>query len=185
MFMQPVGEHRYFFAVVPPLRLARQVTNAMPWLDAGGRSPQPARLHITMFILPDFQSVPNGAEDILCAMGDAVAAAPVPVTLDMISASTRSIALRPRHRIAELAALRRELTFQAAVAKIAERPGYNFSAHMTLGYRDGTPFSQPVEPIAWIADEFVLVHSHLGKTRHDVVARWPLRAPVDPQLSLL
>jgi 2'-5' RNA ligase len=55
---------------------------------------------------------------------------------------------------------------------------------MTLGYRDGRPFSERIAPVGWDAEEFVLIHSHLGKTRHEVVGRWPLRGPGVPQLSL-
>jgi 2'-5' RNA ligase len=34
---------------------------------------------------------------------------------------------------------------------------------------------QPVEPIRWVVREFVLVHSLLGQTRHEVLGRWALR----------
>jgi len=31
-----------------------------------------------------------------------------------------------------------------------------------------------IAPIAWRAEEFVLVDSAVGRGRHDVIARWPL-----------
>jgi 2'-5' RNA ligase len=37
-----------------------------------------------------------------------------------------------------------------------------------------------VEPVEWDVDEIVLIHSHLGQTRHDILARWPLA----PELPL-
>lgn len=46
--------------------------------------------------------------------------------------------------------------------------------HMTMLYDGRVIDEQAVEPICWTADEFVLVLSHLGKTRHEWLARWPL-----------
>jgi len=55
---------------------------------------------------------------------------------------------------------------------------------MTLGYRDGAPFTQAIAPIGWTADAFVLVHSYVGWTRHDVIGRWLLNGDDDRQLAL-
>jgi len=40
-----------------------------------------------------------------------------------------------------------------------------------------------VAPVAWTARELVLIHSHLGKTRHERLGSWPL-AEAEPQLDL-
>lgn len=52
--------------------------------------------------------------------------------------------------------------------------------HLTLGYPAGQPFSRAIPPIEWTAADLVLIHSHLGQTRHDIVGRWPLA----PELPL-
>lgn len=36
-----------------------------------------------------------------------------------------------------------------------------------------------IEPIAWTVNEFILIHSWLGKTRYDVMGRWSLTALTD------
>ena len=185
MFARAVLGHRWFFALRPPARTAWQVANAADWFGTTGRAVRADHLHITLFLAPDRADADSDRLEAMIRVGEAVRAAPVAVTLDSVGGGNRSIALRPRRRIVALDALRRELVRHAGALGVAERAGYDFHAHMTLGYRDGGPFSEPIAPVAWTATEFVLIHSHLGRTRHDVVARWPLRAAVDPQLALL
>ena len=48
---------------------------------------------------------------------------------------------------------------------------------MTLLYGDRFVADEPVKPpIRWAVHEFVLVHSLLGRSRYNVLARFPLRA---------
>ena len=185
MIARAMPEHRWFFALLPPTRIAWQVANAADWFGTTGRAVRADRLHITLFLTPDGVAVPDGQVDALLRMGEAVRAAPVDVALDTVGGGARSVALRPRRRIAALEALRDALARQAVALGVAERAGYAFNAHMTLGYRDGRPFTERIAPVGWIATEFVLIHSHLGHMRHDIVGRWPLRETVDPQLALL
>jgi 2'-5' RNA ligase len=52
----------------------------------------------------------------------------------------------------------------------------SFTPHMTLSYKGKWTTEHPIEPICWTAREFVLINSHIGKTYHEHVGRWPLRA---------
>lgn len=185
MFHRPIAaEHRFFFALLPPIRLARQLANAADWLGKAGRPVAADRLHITLLIPPDqFARAPE-LIDRLRAVGENVATAPVDIMLDYVSGGSRSVALRPQHRIASLAALRQEIARLCASHGIAERPDYTFHPHVTLGYRDGRPFGERVPPVAWTAPEFVLIHSHLGRTKHSLLGRWPLTGPAETQLAL-
>jgi 2'-5' RNA ligase len=181
---QPVkASHRLFFALTPPVVLARQVANAASWFDDEGMPVAADRLHVTMFILDDRFDMPSSLVDALRGVGAAIAASPIDVVLDRASGGDKSIALRPSRKIAALDALHRQLANRCAAAGIAGRPNYAFSPHMTLGYRHGRPFNAAVAPIAWTARELVLTHSHLGRTRHDRLGNWPLAAP-EPQLAL-
>jgi len=185
MFHRPLPRaHRFFFALIPPIVLARRIANAAHWFETEGRPVRADRLHVTMFILEDRFDAPDELIAGLREVGGAVTAAPIDVTLDYVSGGGRSIALRPQHKNATLDALHRQLARLCAAAEIAEMPGYTFSAHLTLGYRDGRPFGERVTPLTWKAEELVLIHSHLGKTRHEPLGRWPLIAPPEPQLSL-
>lgn len=54
--------------------------------------------------------------------------------------------------------------------------GGTLAPHVTLFYADdiASPCG-PDEVVEWHVDEFVLVRSHVGKHRHDIIGRWPLR----------
>jgi len=185
MFHQPPTLHRLFFALLPPPVLARQVAAAAGWFDAAGRALPAERLHLTLFVLDDRPVRPRALVAAMQAIGGAVRCAPVPVTLDRASGSRRSVALRPAHRHPGLHQLHRTIADLAGAHRVPPRAGYSFAPHMTLGYREGEPFSQPVAPVGWLANELVLVDSQVGRTRHEVLGRWPLVARDDPQLTLL
>lgn len=184
-FSRPIrAEHRFFFALRPPPQLARQLASAADWLDERGRAVAAEHLHITLCILPDFAIYPSLVIARLLTVGAAVAAAPVDVVLDYVSGGARSVALRPQHRNPALMALHGELVRLCLDNGIAGRDGYRFQPHMTLGYRDGRPFGERVPPVVWTASEFVLIHSHLGHSKHDAIGHWPLAAPEPAQGSL-
>lgn len=184
MFHRPPVLHRLFFAIRPPIVLARQIANASPWFD-GARGLLPAeRLHVTLVILDDCVEVPGEIIAVLRNIGRRIAAAPFRLTLDTVAGSDRSVALRPRLRNAALNALRRQIATEVARAGIAERADYCFSPHVTLGYRDGHPFTEPIAPVTWPVDTIELIHSHVGRTRHDILDRWMLDGTDEGQLPL-
>jgi 2'-5' RNA ligase len=99
--------------------------------------------------------------------------APFELTLDLLTGSERSLALCPSKKPSGLMLLQLQLQKALAFSGI-RRPGWRFSPHVTLLYRNGIPFSRPIAPISWWVDELVLVHSHVGLKRHDIAGRWPL-----------
>jgi 2'-5' RNA ligase len=172
MFHQPLAKHRLFFALMPPIELARHVADAAHWFETIGKPVRADRLHITLAILQDFYVVPDGLIEQLLRTGLQVAAAPFDVVLDRVSARAGLIALKPSHKIAALDALYRQIATLCRAAGIAERPARKFNAHLTLGYRDGRSFDERIAPVDWTAREFLLIHSHLGQTRHEVLGQW-------------
>ncbi|MGN2250864.1 2'-5' RNA ligase family protein [Frateuria sp. GZRe14] len=51
----------------------------------------------------------------------------------------------------------------------------SFAPHVTVAYSNALPKEEvPMEPICWNAQDFVLIHSHFGGSRHDVLGRWAL-----------
>jgi 2'-5' RNA ligase len=50
----------------------------------------------------------------------------------------------------------------------------HFTPHMTLFYGDKPIATQPIEPIRFMVDEFVLIHSELWLTRYNILDRWRL-----------
>ncbi len=184
MFHRPIARHRLFFAIRPPLPLARQITAAASWFEADGDKLRPEHLHVAIDILDDHDRVSTALERDLKAIGDAVEAAPFALQFDIAVGTDRSIALYPRDENVSLAALHQRIAVARESAGLRARENYRFSPRMTLGYRDGAPFTQAISPIGWTADAFVLVHSHVGRTRHDVIGRWLLRGDDDRQLAL-
>jgi 2'-5' RNA ligase len=184
MFHRPTTCHRLFFAIRPPLPLARQITEAASWFETDSEKLRPEYLHATIDILEDHDRVSTALERDLKAIGDAVEAPPFEIQFDTVVGSDRSIALRPRLKNASFAALHQRIAVARDAAGLCARAGYRSSPHMTLGYRDGAPFTHAIAPIGWTADAFVLVHSHVGRTRHDVIGRWLLNGVDDRQLAL-
>ncbi|MES2055623.1 MAG: RNA 2',3'-cyclic phosphodiesterase [Pseudomonadota bacterium] len=166
--------HRLFFAIRPPLTLARQMTNAAHWFGNDGRVLRPEHVHVTVDILDDVEDVETLGRR-MRKIGEEVAHGVFRACFDLAVGSPRSIALRPRRRIGGLHALRERIVRRRQAAGIAERRGYRFSPHTTLGYWQGQPFSERIAPVEWEVREFVLIHSHLGQTRHEIIGRWALR----------
>ena len=184
MFESPIARHRAFFAILPPLALARRIVSAASWFDGDGRSLRPEHLHVTIAILDDVGALTPSLAATLKSVGDAVRAAPFEMVFDLAVGSARSVALRPRLKNRPAAALHDRIAAVLRAAGLAERADYRFASHMTLGYRSGAPFTQDIAPIGWTADAFVLVHSHVGKTRHEILGRWTLDGMEDRQLTL-
>lgn len=83
----------------------------------------------------------------------------------VLRADDGNAALRGFH--AELAARLRE-------CGLGHFASGNFEPHVTLAYDARMVAPEPVSPVRWRADEFVLIHSLLGQTRHVPLARWAL-----------
>lgn len=177
---------RFFFALRPPIDLARRIAAfAAQFADDGDSYRIPAdRLHLTVAITNDFPDYPAAFVETLLRVGDRVAAAPLTVRLDQLVRGARSVLLLPAVGQPELRALHRSIADGMASARAPLRDGTGFSPHMTLFYQGGAPLQRRVKPFAWHADELVLIHSLLGRTRHEVLRRWPLRAAEPAQFAL-
>ncbi len=74
--------------------------------------------------------------------------------------------------------LRLHAALCAALREVGFRPrgNANFTPHVTLLYDKKRVDVQPIEPIGWTVDEIVLVLSHTGQTRYELLGRWKLRS---------
>lgn len=165
--------HRLFFALKPPRPYAARIGRLRDGLKATAGIVDDDRLHATLAITDDFADFPERLARTLVGIGDEVAAAPFQVMLDRLVGSARSVALRPGKASPPLRDVQRQL--QDPMARLRTlRAGWSFSPHVTLVYRDGAPFNERIETIAWEGSEFVLIHSIVGRTQHIELARWPL-----------
>jgi RNA 2',3'-cyclic 3'-phosphodiesterase len=170
-----------FFAVVPRVdkaariyRLAKVVKRAHRF---DGGLIRTDRLHITLFLLDDGRGSHERVVRIACEAAQGVCIPPFGVSFDRI-ASFRG---RPGHHpfvllggdgLSRLKLLRQALGVQLARNGLKHLVKWDFNPHVTLLYAEREVEEQPIEPIFWTVDGFVLIHSDHGHTH---LARWPLR----------
>ncbi|KXV03437.1 2'-5' RNA ligase [Caballeronia megalochromosomata] len=132
------------------------------------------RLHVTLHYLGAFAGVPADVLRQARAAASQIALPPVEVTLDRIESFSGRRTKRPLvlsgDATGPLAALQQ--TLDAAGITLKRHP--HFTPHVTLLYDEHRIARQSVEPVAWTAREFALVRSLLGKSKYEVLARWPL-----------
>jgi 2'-5' RNA ligase len=168
--------HRLFFAVRPPAGAVRYIVEEQRCFGPG-HVVRPEHLHLTTLIVEDHAIFPTAVAERMRMIGDRIAAEQFPVVLDQVAGSHRSVAMVPSERLRSFHAFQRRLAGEMARAGLAQRRDWRFSPHVTLLYRHGAPLRQWTDALSWTATEFVLIHSLLGQTRHEVLARWPLLVP--------
>ncbi len=177
--------HRYFFALLPDVVTARRI-HAFAEGQFGAKGlMRPERLHVTLAITADFERPDAAVVDALLRAGDAVSAAPFALKLDRLSGGQRTVALRPARSVPPLRKFQSRIAAAMTKQGVTMRPDWRFNPHLTLVYRDGENVARPTEAFGWPVREFVLIESLVGLARHEVLGRWPLRPPPDPQPMLL
>ena len=89
--------------------------------------------------------------------------------------SERPALLLPSEPLEALRMFRERLGFALMRAGVAFRQG-GFNPHVTLLY-GGQPMPEiEIEPISWLVEDFVLIDSFIGETKHVEIGRWPLRS---------
>lgn len=173
--------HRLFFAIRPPAGVLGYIVEEQRCFGPG-HAVRPEHLHLTTAITEDHAIFPVAIAEAMRAIGDRIFADQFPIVLDQIAASHRSVVMVPSEPLRTFHAFQRQLACGMARAGIGQRRDWRFSPHVTLLYRHGAPLRQWTDTLSWTATEFVLIHSLLGETRHEVLARWPLLAPKPPTL---
>lgn len=170
---------RVFFALWPDERVrgALAALAGEAQIECGGRATKAAKVHLTLFFVGDIERERIGR---LQSIAREIRGAPFELEIDQLgywrhnrivwAGATRC----PRNLSLLAHALHAALTREGLPAE--ERP---YVPHITL-LRNARrqPKSKSVAPIAWRAEEFVLVESvQAGSAaRYEVIARWPLVA---------
>lgn len=174
--------HRLFFALKPSPMVARQTDHLADSLGGGEQRILPEHQHVTLAVTADYADYPYAVIKALLRAGTAVMAEPFDLRLDRLSYSGRSAALRPSASVPLLNQLQRSIIGAMGGAGVAVRPGWSFSPHQTLFYREGAPEQRRIEGFVWSVEQFVLLCSHVGHRRHDILGSWTLKG--DGQYSL-
>jgi len=141
---------------------------------------QPAgRLHITLLEISGGLEAPP--QLIVDAVNDAAALIPCPpirIVFDRVMTFAISNVFVLRCTVdsdAGVGRLRQMLLTTLKRRHLQPPPRPSSAPHMTMmyGVRRGVP-EQTIEPIAWTADRFALVLSHVGATHHQWIRQWPL-----------
>ncbi|HUD90556.1 2'-5' RNA ligase family protein [Sphingobium sp.] len=167
--------YRLFFAVKPPLVMMRKIDHFAERVDPDAHRIRPEHQHVTLGITADWSDYPYERIKALRRAAANIMAEPFDLLLDRLNLSGESAALRPSHSIAGLKLLQGQVADAMLRADVMPRPGWSFSPHQTLFYRRGAPDQRPIDGFSWRVDEVVLICSHVGRTRHDLIGTWSLK----------
>jgi 2'-5' RNA ligase len=179
----PKPTDRLFFAIFPDAEAAARIAALARQLQVAhglkGQPLQTARLHVTLHHLGDFAGLPP--DTVLRARDAALAVAmpPFNVSFDRAASFRKPrncpFVLQADEGVVAITAFQQALGAALKDAGLAPSVESSFTPHVTLLYDDCCVDEQPIEPIAWTAHEFVLVHSLIGRGVHVPLGRWPLQ----------
>jgi RNA 2',3'-cyclic 3'-phosphodiesterase len=178
--------NRLFFALWPHealrARIAEQADALFQRRGLRGHPSRPARYHITLYFLGD--AVPAAVEASARKAAARIEAPPFVLQLDQAGSFNNPqvpVWFGPSEIPAELAHL--DQTLRRALKGLPVGPTPRFKPHLTV-MRDASPRlrPEPLQPIAWQVEEFVLIRSHLdkGRFRYEVLECYPLRGAALP-----
>jgi RNA 2',3'-cyclic 3'-phosphodiesterase len=173
---------RLFLALFPEAHDAARIAELIDALRQrhrlSGQRLHTDRLHITLHSLGDYvDAVPQTLIDGALAAAATVVHPPLDIVFDHAlsfaggNASKNAFVLSG-HDTAAVSQLGGTLGLALKRAGLRSQPSRK--PHMTMLYNGRVIEERAFEPIRWTATEFVLVLSHLGKTHHQWLARWPL-----------
>jgi len=182
---QPQRADRLLLMVVPDAGGASSAARLRQELRAShrlrGKAIATDRLHVTLHRVGDFAGVPQRIVARTRAVASAVSMWRFTVEFNgALSFRSRPgnwpLVLQGDEGVFGLFVLQRRLGRAMENAGLG-RANPHYTPHMTLLYGDRVVADEPVRPpIRWAVHEFVLVHSLLGRSRYNVLARFPLRA---------
>ena len=176
--------HRLFFAVLPDAAALQAIARVVQGLRSAntirGRWTDPAKYHMTVHVLGDHRAPDALIERAAAAAAD-IEFTPPALAFDRIATFHGRYqvpcALRCT-RACEDVVVALWARLGSALARLGiEREERRFIPHLTIAYADRMLKDIPIETIAWQAREFVLIDSHVGRDRHEVIGRWAFAEP--------
>jgi 2'-5' RNA ligase len=182
--LSPSAPILLFFAVMPPRELWPVIGGLCERLcraqKLGGRPIGLERLHITLApVFHEHLGLEERARRAI-AVGSAMARPSFAARLDLTASFAHRLERKPfvlsgQEGLAELIAFQSELRRRMALAGFKVRPDYQ--PHMTLMWADHQVEEEyPVAPISWQVRDFMLIASHQGLSRYDIIRRWSLQS---------
>ena len=181
----PKPTDRLFIGIFPPAPVSARISCSAEELrlrhGLTGKPLAPERFHVTLFHLGDYVGLPEGLTRSAVEAAASVTAAPFEVGFDFVeSFSTKTpklpLVLRSSTAIERLMDFQAQLGHALRKVGLGRYVGPQFTPHVTLLYDAKSVAREPVEPVTWTVNEFVLVHSLLGRSRHVHFGRWSLHS---------
>lgn len=177
----PSQRDRIFFACVPDEKTAMSVHSLAEDIKRE-KSFQanlilPEHLHVTLFHLGDWQSLPEEIVNLASGAASEINVAAFDVTFGRAESFRNSTGVYPFVLTSDRApwqALHEALGNALKDAGLGAATRGDFKPHMTLAYDKQRVKSFFIGPIVWKVKDFVLIHSVLGKTTHNHLGRWLL-----------
>ena len=176
---------RLFLGFFPEPTVATRINRTAAELRARhsltGKPLAPERFHVTLFHLGNYFGLPAARVRSASEAAATVTARAFDVRFDFVeSFATKQaelpLVLRSSTTLEPVLDFQRQLGHALKRAGLGRFAGPQFTPHVTLLYDPQSVAREPVEPVSWTVNEFVLVHSLLGQTRHLKIGRWPLPA---------
>ena len=181
----PSQKERLFLAALPPSGIT-QIIHVLAEEQKrthgfDGTLIRPEHLHVTLFHLGDWITLP---EELVSRAREAAAsidAATFEVTFERLTSFRNRTGIQPfvltgpsepwRPLRSALGRALKKFGLGVAVHDVDD-----FTPHVTLLRDAKSAKSVRIDPIKWQVQDFVLVQSLLGKTTHIHLGRWPLKA---------
>jgi RNA 2',3'-cyclic 3'-phosphodiesterase len=174
---------RLFFAIFPDPHACARVEHLAAALRARhrlkGKPLAAGRFHVTLFHLGDFLGVPPWVVARAREAASSLATPPLRIEFDCVLSfkgrpGNRPLVMTGGDGVAALTAFQQVLAAALLKAGLGGRTRQAFLPHLTLLYDGRQVAEQAIEPVAWMAREFVLVRSLLGLSQYELLGRWPL-----------
>lgn len=177
---------RLFFAIKPDAnamaRIERLALDLRGDLGLHGAPIARERLHVTLYFIGDFAGFADGTVELLSEIAHhAARAAPFDIRFNRVASFAgrdrrrRPLVLQGDDGVLAVTALHQRLHAALAEAGLVSPMPGRYSPHLTLLYDERTVTDLMIDPVVWTVREFELVHSLIGRSRHETIARVPLR----------
>lgn len=143
-------------------------------------------LHMTLLCMEQFDEPPRHLIPSIDAAIRWIRARPIRIDLDGsdLFGGKRHLVLTSSAVNRELRSFVRMLWNTLTRHNLPRFPLASFEPHVTVIYDCGKIGPLPVErPFGWVAEEFQLIYSHFGESRHEEFGRWRFDPEAPPYLS--
>lgn len=182
---EPDMIERLFLGLMLPPAQAAEATAVLEQsrTDPGlrGTAIRPDRLHITLIHVGDYaRALPGSVVEAVRQAASALSTPAFDITLDRVSSFSGAPGKHPHVLLGDrgveaLRAFRNDLLTAVIRQGVKPLSRQDFNPHVTLSYADRRLPERPIRPISWRAEEFVLIHSEVGRSIYHTLGRWPLR----------